>query len=540
MFKIIGLTLASTAFALRGTVPMAVGDGGNVHLFDPSPEHVRHLNARRLVDATGATFSVNGKFYVKEATTIGGNFDIAGDKFTVASGTGNTKVKGTLGAGASTLASAVVTNKLTAGSLESVGTVDLGTKAADASCSDAGKTDEPTCTAAGATWTAAVTNQAVTVKGTLGAGASTLASAVVTNKLTAGSLESVGTVDLGTKKITGSDGSIVTPGQDVTVNGNFKVNGDSVAKKLTAVGVVDLGTKAADASCSDASKTDEPTCTAAGATWTAAVADQAVNVKGTFNVGDDSIMSGDLDVQGTFTTGTLGHINSITATDITIEDDLILSGSRTDTNAATDTPSIFHSQIPSFYDDRIFQFKATDADHAKHRFFDASCSDASKTDETACAAAGATWTAAQTYKTIDDTAVATGTADTVIDATLGERIKTMKPAFNYRTVTGSEYIRRAQLVNVAYLEDHGRDELLFAIKVLYNTFGLNLDDVLNAYSDEKGGATHTSAQKAKSSAYKFGKASVGEACAGVPAAGKCGAGCVADAMGGCETGFSDE
>ena len=279
--------------------------------------------------------------------------------------------------------------------------------------------------------------------------------------------------------------------------------------------------------------------TLADTTANPAVVGQDVTVAGNLAVGGDIDANGDLDVQGTFTTGTLGHINVITATDITVEDDLILTG--VSTGGTPNAPSVFHSQIPSFYDDRMFQFKDNDADTSKHRFFDASCSDDTSTTSTACTTAGKTWTAAQTYKTIDDTAQTTAALDTVISVTLGTRIKQINTAFDYETVVGSEHIRRSQLVNVAYLEDHGRDELLFAIKVLYNTFGLNLDDALSAYSDEKGGDIHTAAQKAESSAYKFGKASVGEACAGVPAAGKCGAGCVADAAGtGCESGFSDE
>ena len=108
-------------------------------------------------------------------------------------------------------------------------------------------------------------------------------------------------------------------------------------------------------------------------------------------------------------------------------------------------------------------------------------------------------------------------------------------------------VRRAQIASVGYLEDHGRDEMMFALKVLYNTLGLStaqFDSVLAAYNAAKSNISGvdgqhpsgTANQLGESTELKFARASIGVNCnvnadGSAMVAGSCEPGCVDDGAG---------
>jgi len=119
-----------------------------------------------------------------------------------------------------------------------------------------------------------------------------------------------------------------------------------------------------------------------------------------------------------------------------------------------------------------------------------------------------------------------------------ETVNCLNPSVEHNNAI-HRVIRRAQVASVGYIEDHGRDEVMFAIKVLYNTLGFTdaqFDSVLAAYRDAKatdwmgahaaGWANH----QGESTQKKFAVIETGVDCSG-QTAGACTGGCVNNTAG---------
>ena len=119
-----------------------------------------------------------------------------------------------------------------------------------------------------------------------------------------------------------------------------------------------------------------------------------------------------------------------------------------------------------------------------------------------------------------------------------ETVNCLNPSVEHNNAI-HRVIRRAQVASVGYIEDHGRDEVMFAIKVLYNTLGFTdaqFDSVLAAYRDAKatdwmgahaaGWANH----QGESTQKKFAVIETGVDCSG-QIAGACAGGCVNNTAG---------
>jgi hypothetical protein len=334
---------------------MAVGENGNVHLFEPTESHMRRLSARRLVDNTDATFSVNGKFFASGDTTIDGDFDVNSNIELNTDGTSSFS-------GLITADSLSVTNDASVGGNAAV-TGTLGVT--------------------GASTLGVLTAGASTL------GASTLASASVTGDASVG----------GNAAVTGT----------LTATGAITANGG-----VTARGLINIDGADADGNNVNAISIGS---THAGVT----TGTQAIN------------MNGLVDVKGKFqVSGTL-----LPFSNMEVQNDLRITG-------ATAGDQVLVSDIPSLFSKALYHPVVIN----KH------------TDPTA------------------------GASPLDLDLVWTDKVGTDRTSAgeDLNDFVTNEARRRAQVVNIGYLEDHGRDELVFALKVLYNTFNLDLDDVLAKYA----------------------------------------------------------
>ena len=120
-----------------------------------------------------------------------------------------------------------------------------------------------------------------------------------------------------------------------------------------------------------------------------------------------------------------------------------------------------------------------------------------------------------------------------------ETVNCLSPSVEHNNAI-HRVIRRAQVASVGYIEDHGRDEVMFAIKVLYNTLGFTdaqFDSVLAAYRDAKdkdfttqGYAAGWANHQGESTQKKFAVIETGVDCSG-QTAGACTGGCVNNTAG---------
>ena len=240
----------------------------------------------------GGTFGVTGATTLG-AATVGGTLGVTGD----------TSIGGTLGAGASTLASASITNNATVG----------GTFGVTGATSLAG------LTAGASTLASATVNGAATVGGTFGVtGATTLAG------LTAGASTLGATTINGTASVTGA----TTLGGNTTVGGTFNVStshattvggltaGASTLASATVTGAATVdGTLGVTGDTTLGATTVNSTLHAGASTLASATVNGAATVGGTFGVtgattlGGTTTLGGDLNVSTTHTT-TVGGLNA--------------------------------------------------------------------------------------------------------------------------------------------------------------------------------------------------------------------------------------
>jgi len=180
-----------------------------------------------------------------------GDFDVNTDKFTVAASSGNTTVAGTLGVtGASTLASASVTNNATVGGTFGVtGATTLSSTLGVTGTSTLAGVSATTLSTSGAATlnSATVTNNATvggtfgvtgatTLNSTLSSGAATLASASITGAATVGSTLGVtGATTLSSASITGA-GNALTVTNNAVISGQMRADSGLIDNNLQVGG----------------------------------------------------------------------------------------------------------------------------------------------------------------------------------------------------------------------------------------------------------------------------------------------------------------
>jgi len=246
----------------------------------------------------------------------------------------------------------------------------------------------------------------------------------------------------------------------------------TVTGAVIANGAVTLGNEATDVVTVTGTSTFAGAITANGAINAAALtaegivilgsATDDVTVKKDLTILKDLTVKRNMEVEGELKAASFNmRGQTITVEDITVEDNLILKGSKDDT-PDTDDPPYFHADAgvaSVFQGNNVYMF----GNMHKH-------------------------VASGTNKYSDSTFVAKAGKSTSFMTQVGKLAPGI--ARDPDTVDGSNDIRRAQIVNVGYLEDHGRDELVFALKVLYNTFNLDLGDVLAKYSTAADGTNN--------------------------------------------------